>query len=430
MDKEEDQGSEPDEDDTGDMVLDKATMRLDMVLDKATMRLVPRGQEGKGGLDADLKKKQMEVAARMKKMKEANDAKQAAARGPVPGEEDLTAEDRAWMEANGMMGIVGEADGAGAAGVGGRGKGGAGVGAGGKGAGGARGKKATEEEMRKKTVSFGVNEEQTFEAPSPDVTNQTFEAPSPDHFTGPGAAFAAAAAAKLSKREQYRVAVMQAKEELEEDKAALNMEEGGSRASNTEAPPGGVSHAGVLRKKKQDHGRFEDPYRQTFVADLEDGILTLRLTKDGEVTGEEESYNLGEGWKLTAREDKKDRFTLVRSGPKMDSADPDEAGVGMVLKQTQGTLVVKKMTDGAPAAASEQIEVGDVLLKVDGKKVSTAEQAAQLILGDVGSSVSLLVERDIEGRKEGTVSLLIERDIEGCKVKFPLTLKRGKPPGK
>jgi len=31
------------------------------------------------------------------------------------------------------------------------------------------------------------------------------------------------------------------------------------------------------------------------VADLEDGILSLRLTKDGEVTGEEEHYNLGDG---------------------------------------------------------------------------------------------------------------------------------------
>ena len=30
------------------------------------------------------------------------------------------------------------------------------------------------------------------------------------------------------------------------------------------------------------------------------------------------------GWKLTAREDKKDRFTLVKTGPKMDSSEPDE----------------------------------------------------------------------------------------------------------
>ena len=71
----------------------------------------------------------------------------------------------------------------------------------------------------------------------------------------------------------------------------------------------------------EDHGRFEDPYKMVCLANLEDGVLTLRLTHNGEVVGLEESFNLGDGWKLLVREDKKDRFTLIRTGPKLESQE-------------------------------------------------------------------------------------------------------------
>mmetsp|Transcript_38299 Transcript_38299/g.59783 ORF Transcript_38299/g.59783 Transcript_38299/m.59783 type:complete len:309 (+) Transcript_38299:1786-2712(+) len=262
-----------------------------------------------------------------------------------------------------------------------------------------------------------------------------------------------------------------------------------------EAVKGAVTHAGVLKKKKRDHGRFEDPYKTTCVATLERGVLTLKITHNGELSGVEETYDLSQGWKLVAREDKKDRFTLVRSGPASNPSDdevtlkadskaegenwieklretaswfadrrnaslatrakpaappggaqgylqnltgvplgdmpkgagqaaapkpkpqkgaaPEKAGVGMILKQHSGMLIVKKLAEGAPADASCQIDPGDVLLKVDGTAVSTAEQSAELILGDVGSTVTLLFEREQEN---------------GKKKKFTVKLKRGKPP--
>jgi len=53
-----DEGSQPDEDD------DNVDLR-DMVLDKETMRLVPRSKANQSGMGDDLKKQQMEVAARL-----------------------------------------------------------------------------------------------------------------------------------------------------------------------------------------------------------------------------------------------------------------------------------------------------------------------------------------------------------------------------
>ena len=37
------------------------------------------------------------------------------------------------------------------------------------------------------------------------------------------------------------------------------------------------------------------------------------------MVGLQEDFDLGDGWKLLVREDKKDRFTLIRTGPKMES---------------------------------------------------------------------------------------------------------------
>lgn len=89
----------------------------------------------------------------------------------------------------------------------------------------------------------------------------------------------------------------------------------------------------------------------------------------------------------------------------------DQCGVGMILKQTADGLVVKKLVDGAPAQLSAAIELGDVLFKVDGKKVSTAEEAAAAILGDRGSVVHFQLQREWEGKT----------------IKFPVKLERNKP---
>jgi hypothetical protein len=57
----------------------------------------------------------------------------------------------------------------------------------------------------------------------------------------------------------------------------------------------------------------------------------------------------------------------------------------------------------SPSAASCPFsclyQLGDILLKVDGKKVSTAEEAAAAILGDQGSAVHFHLQREWEVRE-------------------------------
>jgi len=90
---------------------------------------------------------------------------------------------------------------------------------------------------------------------------------------------------KLSRKEQYRLAVMQEKEKIENHGPNPGGPVGGSAGVGLrppvqpdypddeedeeitqEAVKGAVTHAGVLKKKKRDHGRFEDPYKTVSVA--------------------------------------------------------------------------------------------------------------------------------------------------------------------
>jgi hypothetical protein len=82
------------------------------------------------------------------------------------------------------------------------------------------------------------------------------------------------------------------------------------------------------------------------LATLEEGILTLRLTHNGEVVGMEEEFNLGDGWKLLVREDKKDRFTLIRTGPKMDSTEIAQVTLKCENK-AEGEVWVEKLKQTA-----------------------------------------------------------------------------------
>jgi len=77
------------------------------------------------------------------------------------------------------------------------------------------------------------------------------------------------------------------------------------------AEPGQVLHQGTLRKKKEDHGRFEDPYKTICVCRIQDGALRVRATQNAELVGEEEQYDLKQ-WQLLERNDKPDRFSLTR----------------------------------------------------------------------------------------------------------------------
>jgi len=246
------------------------------------------------------------------------------------------------------------------------------------------------------------------------------------------------------------------------DSEQEEQEDGGGDDESLQA----IRYSGMLRKKKEDHGMFEDPYKTMCMATLDDGILTLKMIVNGEVTDSQEMYNLGDGWKLIIRDDKKDRFSLIRSSG--SSSEPtqitlkaenrmegeawiekltetarwfgecirqvnaaheqqeeqsrpqtkkgEQCGIGMVLRQTKDGLIVIKLAPGAPAAASNQIELEDILLKVDGKAVSTAEEAAECILGDKGSEIHLLFQRVVGGKK--VMRLLSSSLTSSCHLPF------------
>lgn len=61
------------------------------------------------------------------------------------------------------------------------------------------------------------------------------------------------------------------------------------------------------------------------------------------------------------------------------------AGVGLVLKDVvrsgKNVLMVKSITEGSPAQGSGRIKIGDCLVSVDGRSVSTIYEASEAILG-------------------------------------------------
>jgi C-terminal processing protease CtpA/Prc len=74
-----------------------------------------------------------------------------------------------------------------------------------------------------------------------------------------------------------------------------------------------------------------------------------------------------------------------------------KAGVGVVLKAKRGEdqLLIASMHPGGPAEVSGRVFEGDELLSIDGVLVQgkTYEELADLMLGSIGTSVSLGLER-------------------------------------
>ena len=70
---------------------------------------------------------------------------------------------------------------------------------------------------------------------------------------------------------------------------------------------------------------------------------------------------------------------------------PAPAGIGCVLSQA---CLVQSLKDGAAAASSGLILAGDRLEAIDGVRVSSDVQARPLILGPVGTQVTLSFDRN------------------------------------
>jgi hypothetical protein len=129
---------------------------------------------------------------------------------------------------------------------------------------------------------------------------------------------------------------------------------------------GEILYAGLLRRKKEQHGRFEDPYKMSCVCRLQarqpslsslfslslsfsltlspflsltrsvwdwawqGSVLRVRLTHYSEAVGLEEQFDLGAEWRLMPRSDKPDRFSLNRI-----RTSPDGLGLSRVTLKAE-----------------------------------------------------------------------------------------------
>lgn len=74
-------------------------------------------------------------------------------------------------------------------------------------------------------------------------------------------------------------------------------------------------------------------------------------------------------------------------------------GIGVVLQQgADGSIVIGKLVDGGPAAKSGLVQINDRIVEIDGTKVKeeSFEKVMDLIRGKNGSSVSLVLKRQVE----------------------------------
>ncbi len=78
-------------------------------------------------------------------------------------------------------------------------------------------------------------------------------------------------------------------------------------------------------------------------------------------------------------------------------------GIGVAIEEVAGTLVVRELIPGGPAAGSG-LEPGDRILGVDGQRLRgmSLRDAVTLIRGEAGSAAELFVQRDTE---EWTLSI-------------------------
>ncbi|HLO02623.1 MAG TPA: S41 family peptidase [Symbiobacteriaceae bacterium] len=77
-----------------------------------------------------------------------------------------------------------------------------------------------------------------------------------------------------------------------------------------------------------------------------------------------------------------------------NALDADYGGVGVLLTPADGTLEITQLFPGAPALAAG-LQVGDRILAVDGQPITqeNAQKAPSQIIGPVGTSVTLLIQR-------------------------------------
>ena len=167
-------------------------------------------------------------------------------------------------------------------------------------------------------------------------------------------------------------------------------DEGNSRVDSLVAAGGdGASRATFMKKESKDEG---------------DSRVDSLMAAQGSTLGSVESGWRGDGsMGGTSSVQAEKEMNAARMQADGDNPTVPKAGVGMVLKEMQlpggdTVLAVKSLAPGAPAVLSGMINPGDILLTVDGGRVTAGrdgvENAAKSILGEVGSIISLQMERD------------------------------------
>ena len=83
--------------------------------------------------------------------------------------------------------------------------------------------------------------------------------------------------------------------------------------------------------------------------------------------------------------------------------EKETQGIGIVLQPTAKGFVITQIVVASPAAKSGMVKVNDILLAVNGVQVRemSLSKIVEMLRGKVGTSVSLLLRRNIE--KEGTI---------------------------
>jgi carboxyl-terminal processing protease len=103
-----------------------------------------------------------------------------------------------------------------------------------------------------------------------------------------------------------------------------------------------------------------------------------------------------------------DPHALVVTGDHSDEDeyfDDEQTGIGAIIQQRDGQIVIDQPFPGGPAARAGA-RPGDVVLTIDGQRVTATDVGgvAELLRGEAGTAVVLLLDRELVGEVEITIT--------------------------
>lgn len=134
---------------------------------------------------------------------------------------------------------------------------------------------------------------------------------------------------------------------------------------------------------QEDSYLFQDSKGQPLLPSQQENLFTLHILKAlaNSLDAHTTFYNNAEAYDVKVRLEK------------------EFQGVGIVMEQTpDGSVVIKQLMDGGPAAKSGLIKIGDQIISIDGKALANIplNKVMEMIRGKNGTSLDLQVKRKIE----------------------------------